>query len=278
MMSICRQSGIFLASCFFTAFAVYVPLAAGQTATTPKNPPSVGPLAGQPFVRMTGDIRGYELVPSFNGVYKDASFRTNQWGMRDEEYPLKPPPRTYRIALLGSSFSMGAGVPESETHEALLEDRLNREGPGAPKRRYEILNFAVGGYGILQNVGVVDKKVFAFSPNAVLLVIHSNEASRIVRHLTSEVLAGIPIEYPELRQKLEQAGVRPGMLEPELLRRISPLTEQLLTWSYEHIARRCHENGITLVGIAFAEPRFDGPNCYRNLARWHRQPESQSWI
>src|SRR4029079_19356230 len=123
-------------------------------------------LATAPFVRKTGDMLGYELVPNFNGTYKGAPFQTNRWGMRDKDYALAPPPRTYRIALVGSSFTMGGGVPEDKTIEALLEDRLNREATTAAHRHYEILNFSVGGYRGIEYGEVIAKKVFPFSPNA----------------------------------------------------------------------------------------------------------------
>lgn len=91
-------------------------------------------LLKQPFVRMTGNILNYELVPSSTGMYKGISFRTNRWGMWDREYALKPAPGTFRIALIGASFSMGAGLAEQKTHEALLENRLNRKRPGSYSR------------------------------------------------------------------------------------------------------------------------------------------------
>jgi hypothetical protein len=223
--------------------------AASQTA------PDLGALVNERFVRKTGNVLGNELLPSFSGTYKRAPFRTNRWGMRDKEYELKPPPRTYRIALLGTSFTMGGGVPDEQTHEWLLEDRLNREGPGVPRRRYEILNFAVGGYGLLQNVGVTEKKVFPFAPNAVLLMIHSSESRRIMTHVIKLLREGTPIEFPYVREKLQQAGVRPGMEEPELRRRINPLGIDLVRWSYRRIADMCREHGVTLVGIQFPEPQ-----------------------
>ena len=216
---------------------------------------AIGPLAGQPFVRMTHDVRGYELVPSFKGSYKNAPFSTNQWGMRDKEYSLVAPPRTYRIALLGSSFTMGGGVSNEHVLDALLEDRLNRQATTSAYRRYEILNFSVGGYGILQNVVVSDKKVFRFAPNAIFLVIHSNEGTVMIRHLISLVQAGTPIEYVEVRQKLRQAGVGPTMEEPELRRRLAPIWADLVRWSYQRVLDSCRQRKVRLVGIVFPEPR-----------------------
>ncbi len=216
-------------------------------------------------MRVTHNVLGYELVPSFTGTFKAAPFRTNRWGMRDKEYELKPPRGTYRIAFLGSSFSMGGGVPEEQTHEALLEDRLNREGPGTPSRRIEILNFSVGGYGLLQYVALMEKKIFTFSPNAVIIVIHSTDV-RILAKLTSLLRAGIPIEDPYLRQTLQKAGVQPGMEAPELRRRLSSVSLDLVKWSYQRIAQRCREHGVPLVGIAFEEPRQRGQEQVAEMA------------
>ncbi len=141
------------------------------------------------------------------------------------------------------------------TYEALFENRLNREGPGAPRRHYEILNFAVMGYGILQNVAVADRKVFPFAPNAVLLVLHGLEQDRIITHLTRLLREGAQIEYPELRQKLQEAGLRSGMQEPEVRRLLARIAPDLVRWSLQNIARVCRKHGVPVVGILFAEPR-----------------------
>jgi hypothetical protein len=211
-------------------------------------------LVEQPFARRTGDMLGYELVPSFSGSYKEATFRINQWGMRDREYALVPPPNTYRIALVASSYTMGGGVAGEQTHEWLLEERLNREGPGAPRRHYEILNFAVGGYGILQNVVVVEQKIFRFQPDAVLLMIHSNELTRMVSYLSSLLQDGAEIPYAFVREKLREAGVTADMERTELRRRLLPVSSDLVRWSYQRVAELCREQGVPLVGVVFPVP------------------------
>ena len=225
------------------------------SAAAAQNAPSVGPLATQPFIHMTGDILGYDLVPSFNGTFKGVPFRTNRWGMHDKEYSLVAPARTYRIALLGSSFTMAGGVPQEKSLEALVEDRLNREATTPAHRHYEILNFSVGGYGVLHNVAVAEKKVFPFAPNAVFLIIHSIEPRRIATSLIEMLRKGVPIPYPELRQQLQKAGVKSGMEEPELRRRLAPIAPDIVRWGYRRIAQLCRQHGVPLVGIVFPEPR-----------------------
>ncbi len=228
-------------------------LQAGSASSQRQN--NQGPLRGQKFARTTGGVLAYELVPSFSGEFKGAPLHTNRWGMRDKDYELKPPPNTYRIALLGSSLTMGGGVRDEQTHEALLENRLNREGPGAPRRHYEILNFAVAGYGILQNAAVADTKVFPFEPQAVVLTFHGVEQDRMVAHVARLVRDGAQIEYEYVRQKLQEAGVQPGMKPPEVARRLGRIAPDLVRWSFKHVADVCREHHVPVVGILFAEPR-----------------------
>jgi hypothetical protein len=247
-----RFFGLGLALGLLLLLVVDPGIAASQTAASQREP-SMGRLANQPFVRMTGDMLGYELVPNFNGTYKGAPFQTNRWGMRDRDYTLVPPPRTYRIALVGSSFTMGGGVPEEKTLKALLEDRLNREATTPAHRHYEILNFSVGGYRGIQYGAVLAKKVFPFSPNAVFIVIHPGTMS----HLFSLLRNRIPIEDATLRQLLQKGGIEPGMEEPELRRRLAPLAPDIERRSYERIAEICRQHGVPVFAIVFPEPRDD---------------------
>lgn len=234
--------------------------------TAPSIEPGVDVLMRQPFVRKTGNIPEYELVPSFTGAYKGMPFHTNRWGMWDREYALKPPPRTFRIALVGASFSMGAGVAQGETHEALLENRLNRERPGS-YASYEILNFSVGGYSVLQQAGVVEKKVFAFSPNAVILIIHGLERGRMLGNLASLVRAGVPIDNPLLRKKLVDARVNRRMQVPEIRRKLGPVADDIMRLGFKHVAELCRAKGVRLVGITFPVPRQDPKAALLNASQ-----------
>ncbi|MFH1799245.1 MAG: hypothetical protein ABH891_00160 [Candidatus Omnitrophota bacterium] len=59
-----------------------------------------------------------ELKPNLNRYFKMARFRTNSAGLRDKEYPIRKAPGTFRVAVLGDSFTMPAGVEiEDAFHE-----------------------------------------------------------------------------------------------------------------------------------------------------------------
>lgn len=210
-----------------------------------------------PWIRMTGDFLEFELRPSFTVSYEGKfPFRTNRWGMRDKEYALAPPANTYRIALLGSSVEMGAGVPVEQSYESVLEARLNREGPQAPKRKYEILNFAVGSYSILQHMVVAERKVFAFAPNAIMLAIHPLEPRPTSRLLISLIRSKTPIPYPYVADKLRQAGVDPTMAEPELRRRLQPVLDDLVRWGYQRIAEIAREHKVQAIAVVVPRPEM----------------------
>ncbi len=253
------------ASAIALAFVLLVLPPAGATS---QEAPDIGPLRNAPFVRVTGDVLRYELVPSYKGTFKGTSFSTNRWGMRDKDYAQKPPPRTYRMALVGSSYTMGGGVADDQTIDWLLEERLNAERRRPSDLRYEILNYSVGGYGILQNVAVTEKKVLPFSPNAVLLVLQSSERRRMVSFLSGLVRAGVPVEYPFVREKLQQAGVTREMEEPELRRRLSPFAVDLVRWSFQRIVEKCRQRGMVVVGILFPETGRNRERELKATAGW----------
>lgn len=107
----------------------------------------------------------YALEPGLDSYFKLATFRTDSHGLRDVERPLVPPPGTARIAIVGSSFSMPAGVALEDAWHQYLARRLDAMDAS---RRHEAINFAVGGYSARQLLAVLESKVFAYRPELVL--------------------------------------------------------------------------------------------------------------
>jgi len=222
------------------------------------------------LVRITGGIMRYELVPSNRTVYHRAETTTNQWGMRDRDYLQAKPPGTYRMALLGASYEMGSAVRDGESFEALVETRLNASSAGKPFERYEILNFAVGGYSVLQHMQLLDDKLGAFSPDMVLCTGHSGDTGRTLFLLAEMVQEGVPLPLflDDLRQR---SGIQPGMDFSEYRRLLAPFGDEILGWGYRQIVEKSRAMGATPLW-AFV-PRTDGirrgedPEQIRALAR-----------
>ncbi len=200
-------------------------------------------------IQFTGDLLEFELIPSYSGTVKRLPFTTNRWGMRDQEYEKVKPPHTYRIALLGSSHVMGAGVAPEEVFEALVEERLNREQAGNPHARYEILNFSVAGYAPYHNALLAQNKVFEFEPDALFFVSHANDVDRVFANLSRMIPTGVTIPDAELSALLERAGVKPEMRRSEIERRLWPHGDDLLMWSYRRMVEAARQHGAVPVWI-----------------------------
>ena len=59
-------------------------------------------------LRQTNDLRGIDLIPGYEGSFTRATLRTNRWGFRDRDFEREKPPGTFRIAVLGGSYTMGS--------------------------------------------------------------------------------------------------------------------------------------------------------------------------
>lgn len=209
-----------------------------------RKPEGWKPLFRTDAVRPGNGVIDYELVPSYKGTHKEAMFRTNRWGMRDKEYEKTKPVGTYRIALLGASMEMAAGVKQNETYEAILEKRLDRNYEGTHHANYEILNFAVGAYSVVQNAALVKEKIFSFDPDLVLYAVGSTESKRLLGRLVSLVQKDRSIPYPGLQKIVEKAGVDADMEKSEMRRRFEPLVDEMIQWSFNGIVAACRSQDV----------------------------------
>ncbi|MFP6638779.1 MAG: SGNH/GDSL hydrolase family protein, partial [Myxococcota bacterium] len=205
----------------------------------------------KPVTRETGGFPPYEMIPSTREMYKGVLQGTNQWGMRDREYTREKPSGTYRIALLGSSHSKGSGVADHETYENLVEDRLNAEAP--PGRRYEILNFAVGGYGPLARMAILSDRVPAFDPDAVLYVA-IDDFTWMMNELSSATAESREVPFDRLIAVLAEVGITPGMARVVAEHRVKPRLPELVEWSYTELFERTRAQGALPLAMILPRP------------------------
>ena len=178
------------------------------------SPAMVNSLRGLPatgFTRPSAEPRlVFELAPNVDGLFKLVAFRTNSHGLRDREYPVRKPEGTFRVAVVGSSFSLPAGVAIERAYHSLLEERWSREF--APLR-CEFLNFAVGMYHPEQVLAMLELRALAYEPDLVLVTATmlsmpwlvndpASEAGRKVRALDPGALPRFRKSYPFLRSFL----------------------------------------------------------------------------
>ncbi len=202
----------------------------------------------------------FELKPNFTGRALGATFRTNSFGMRDREYTQAPPDGVVRIALVGMSFVMGAGVENDSTFQALLEDRLNAAAPeGGP--RYEVLNFGVASYTQIQLVGAVETKVLEFSPDGLLYFEHGEPLVSTMNGVVNVFHSGQFRDYEFLQTIASKAGVAEGMDLVVIRRKLQSFQREILLGMHRYIVELCRSKGIRPVWVYLPRPEsFDnGP-------------------
>ncbi len=124
-----------------------------------------------PVFDVYDEVQGVKLSPGRSGWYRkegEAFLEINSLGYRDREHDLAPPPDTFRIAVLGDSFTEARQMPVEETYWHRLGEELS-SCPALDGKDVEVLNFGIGGYSTTQSLLAYEKDARRFQPDLVLL-------------------------------------------------------------------------------------------------------------
>lgn len=145
-----------------------------------------------PVFYTTDTTRGYALKPGMEGWYRKegASYvRVNSDGLRDREHARAKPAGTLRVAVVGDSYAEALQVEQTQAFWSVAE-KLLRDCPALAGREVEFINFGVSGYGTAQELITLRERVWAYSPDVVLLAFTTNndvtDNSRALK-LTDEI-------------------------------------------------------------------------------------------
>ncbi len=115
----------------------------------------------------------HKLAPDTNSEYKSREFlciqKVNSLGLRGAEVQEKKKSNTYRIIMLGDSFTMGRGVSDHETFSVLLEESLNKKKVAPNSKKIEILNAGVDSYAPVLSFLQLKKMADLLEPDLVIL-------------------------------------------------------------------------------------------------------------
>ena len=119
----------------------------------------------------------YRYTPGFRGffegrLYDQVPIRINSSGYRDEEFTRAHPPDARRVAFLGDSVSVGAGVRAEDR----FSDRLR--GRVVAARRLETLNFAVNSYTSWHYAQQTRAVLPDYAPDLVVVGLCLNDVER----------------------------------------------------------------------------------------------------
>lgn len=124
-----------------------------------------------PVFDVYDDVLGAKLMPGKEGWYRkegEAYLRINELGYRDVEHELTAPAGTYRIAVLGDSFTEARQMPIERTYWHRLGEALDT-CPVLDGLEIEVLNFGIGGFSTAQAMLSYEHDARRFEPDLVLL-------------------------------------------------------------------------------------------------------------
>jgi lysophospholipase L1-like esterase len=95
----------------------------------------------------------------------------NADGLRDHDFVVPKPPGTYRILVLGDSFTWGVGLNIEETIPKQLEAALRTSTPGP----IEVVNASVPGMNTVNELAMLKETGLKYDPDMILLVYLLND-------------------------------------------------------------------------------------------------------
>lgn len=107
------------------------------------------------------------LKPDSVVMFKGVEFKVNSSGFRGKNYSLIKPKNTYRIALIGASASMGAGVKEEERFSAVIEKELSRH---FSRKKIEVINFSIGKNKWPNMLHLFENIALSYDPDCVMIL------------------------------------------------------------------------------------------------------------
>ncbi len=153
------------------------------------------PLNAYNFLRRSyNSTLEYELKPKtktiFRGTYikiPPTIIEISKDGLRDKNYSIiKQAENTFRIVILGDSVAFGWGVDLEDTFAKKLEAKLNHS---YPLRQYEVINFSVPGYNLVQKLESLKEKALRYAPNVVIINISPDDFCKGYHYQPSKSLS-----------------------------------------------------------------------------------------
>ncbi|MCA9482472.1 MAG: SGNH/GDSL hydrolase family protein [Nitrospina sp.] len=131
------------------------------------------------------------------------TIHTNSDGLLDREYDKTPLAGTFRVAVLGDSFTAGEEVKDGHEFHALWEEELTRRF----QHPVEFINFGVGGIGPWKELQTYHLRAREYKPDLTVLAMYwendfDNSYSKFMRGEPNPLKDEYPVE-----SFLEQAQV-----------------------------------------------------------------------
>lgn len=118
-------------------------------------------------------ILGHEHIPSKKAILQSTEIRLNERGMRGDAIPPQTNEKR-RILVLGSSITLGWGVPEAQTMTARLEKKFKAAGQDV-----DVLNAGIGNYNTQREVRLFMTKLKEVEPTDIVVHYFLRDAEQL---------------------------------------------------------------------------------------------------
>ncbi len=120
--------------------------------------------------RRADEVFHHGFIPNSSGVFRsaewDVSYSINSLGFRDIEYGAVKPQNTFRILMVGDSYTEGYGVESADSFPKQLESMLNN---GSAGKKYEVISAGVGSYSPILEYLLLKYRGIQLNPDLVIL-------------------------------------------------------------------------------------------------------------
>ncbi len=201
--------------------------------------------------RLRTDFLRFEFKPGLKRQTTNGMRITNSFGMANPEYGYEKPSNTRRVAWLGDSVSVG---PYGGSFETLLENSLNRDSPTPGIRSFQMLNFSVPGYILLQKMDVALEKAPKFHPDVYVVQLDSQEVTGPVKHIAKMMVRGTDLKYDFLRRITAQAGVQSSDHLETITAKLKPFYVPIMRGALERIRDHAASQGARMIVVLVPVP------------------------
>jgi hypothetical protein len=211
--------------------------------------------------------------------------RQNSSGFRTPEFTIAHPPNTFRIVVVGDSFTWGDGVELEDTYHRLLQGRYDRAGDGsAPK--VEIIALAMSGSSFSDNVTRLLTYGERLRPDLALVQFYSND----LQYLATQDLLSAKADqnYADFLMETTAAGrllrdriqrlQRSDLWMVELERAYDPESQEwgMFQSALAALDRWRSTGGVPVAVMSF--PDVDARQDGRNFSGWRSLPRSYELV
>lgn len=223
----------------------------------------------------TPNVEGWNT--SLRGEYS-TYIKINSKGLRGQEYEYFKADDTFRILVLGDSFTAALQIPEAETFPKLLETQLQQQ---FPQTKFEVINAGVVGYGTDNELAYFTHEGYRYQPDLVVLAFFvGNDITDNMRYSLYKLENGqlISVKVPPR----ENIGVPPWRQEGSIFRntrnflyvnsRLYSVSIELLTLS---AIQKIPPVASLLISMGFVEITQPTVNI-GNIYALHHVPE-EAW-